>query len=181
MAITKEEIKVTLSEQLQQVGEISVSGRSATFKVKGLTPGQGTITVKYTEGGEEKTAQVTVNNTPTAGDFTPATANVEIGDKIKLTQAFDVAPSVEDVTFELPEGLTEVPESKKLEGTNVTVEVTMVTAGEKVVKSKYKGKETGKQVTLTGTSPSITGVAADPTTIDEGGESTVTVTFNELA
>lgn len=181
MAIIKEQIKVQCNEFLQQVGETQVSGRTATIKVKGLRPGAGKVDISYGEG-EPTAVNITVNDIPTPGDFTAAKNSVETGDVVKLTQAFDVAPSGhENVTFEYPAGVTEVPESKKLEGNAVTVEVNITTAGEHVIKSKYMEMETGKQLTITAADPSITRATASPESVDEEAETTITVNFNELA
>lgn len=180
MAINKEEIKITLSEGLQQVGEVAVEGRTATFRVKGIVPGAQTVKVKYGDNGTDVTEEITVVNIPDAGDLTAAKTTVEVGEKVKLTQAFDVVPELDDVTFELPEGVTEVPGSKQIEDTNVICEVTIGTAAEHTITTKYKTVGTGKSVTITGVNPEIEVVVASPDSIDEQAETTITTTFNEL-
>lgn len=179
MAIDKAKLTLELGEggELTQVGEWAVSGRSATIKVRGAKAGSGTFTVKY-DGKGDKSGSITVVATPTPGDLTSASPTVETGDKVKLTQAFNVAPDLGDVTFEYPEGVEEVPESKKIEGQNVTVEVTVKTAGEKIIKSKYKGADE-KSVTITGTDPVMSSATASPDSISEGEESAITVAFEE--
>lgn len=178
MAIKKEHIKLTVPEGLQQVGEITVSGRTATFRVKGVTPGKKTISAKYRDGGTPVQTEVTVVDVPTAGNLTAVKNAVETGEKVKITQEFDKAPVIGDVDFELPAGVTLVAESKKLEGNNVVAEVMIETAGEKIVKSKYKTVLTGKQVTITGKDPVIQTMTADPASFNENTESTVTINFN---
>lgn len=162
MAIKKEHIKLTIPEGLQQVGDLVVTGRTATFRVKGITPGKKTISAKHRDGGTPVQTEVTVVEVPTAGNLTAVKNAVETGEKVKITQAFDKAPVIGDVDFELPAGVNLVAESKQLEGNNVVAEVMVKTAGQKVIKSKYKTVLTGKQVTITGNDPVIQTVTVIP-------------------
>lgn len=177
MAIDKQKLSITFGDggELEKVGDWSISGRTATIKVRGVKAGRGTFTIKY-DGKGDKTGTITVVDIPTIGELTAAASSVEIGDKIKFTLAFDIAPSLEDVTFTIPEGMTEVSSSKAIEGTNVVVEATMNTAGEKTVKASYKGTE--KTVQVTGTEPAMRDATAEPESINKNEESTVTVNFN---
>lgn len=177
MAINKNEIKVVLSEGLQQVGDISVSDRTATFKVKGITPGQKTIKVRYTSGGADSTKEITVNKVPVPGDLTAAKPSVEVGETVKLTQAFDAAPNLGEVEFVLPAGVVAAG-SKQSSGTSVTLDVTINAAAAHSISTTFRGQPTSKSVTVTGTNPVIESVTTEHEAVDEQGEDTVTVHFN---
>lgn len=104
-------------------------------------------------------------------------AELRIGAKSKVTAVFDKAPVLSEVQVVIPEGLTKDGEPA-LEGKNVVVTVTGKVAGAQKIQVTHNKVTKENTITVVADAVIATAVAA-PESVEVGGESVVTVTYDK--
>lgn len=168
-------VTVTVPAGLTTKTPAAISGKTLTLVVTGKTPGAQKVTLKF--GGVTKEVTVTVNPLPVfSGEPTASPATVEVGQDVTITQKFNKAGvKVSSVTLTPSAGLT-LKTAAVISGDTLTVVYTGKTAGAQTVGIAYNGTTKTARVTVEN-KPVIKTVTADPQSVVQGNDSTVTITF----
>lgn len=169
------EVTINPSSGLTAKETASISGKTLTATFTAKTPGAQTVTLEFK--GSQKVCSITVNALPVfSGEPTVQPTEIEVGADVTITQKFDKAGvKVGEVTLTPSAGLT-VKTPASISGDTLTVVYTGKTAGAQTVGIKYNGVTKTANVTVL-EPVTLKSVTANPESIAQGEDSTITMQF----
>lgn len=177
--IQPSEVTVTVPEGLTKKGEHTISGKSLSLTVTGKTAGAHEVQLQFK--GVTKKVTVNVTEVPPAFSGEPVAdpATVKVGADVTVTQEFTKAGVVASEVVLTPSAGLTLKTPASVSGTTFTVVYTAKTAGAQTVKLEYKGASKTASVTVEDLVVTLSGVTANPTSVVQGQDSTITMQFAE--